>query len=181
MRDMEHSLGVSGQSRHKVLNLVTDPEYALRYQLASLAKHHNCFGGVDQYMKEFGAICMELGNRSVVANLERVLNAEVAITTKAPAEPLLKGYREIAHEVDPLVLSQPRFNFLPAGLKLNTVQNYLDLLKEQDRTREAIFLLQKATQDPAVFANLTSEFGKMQQLLAELDSEQSDVKLHLNN
>lgn len=157
--------------------MVTDPEFALKYQVAALAKHHNFFGGVDQYMKEFGAICLELGNRNVVANLERVLNTEVAITAKAESEPLLSGYREIAHEVDPLVLSQPRFNFLPAGLKLNTIQNYLDLLKEQDRTREAIFLLQKATADPAVFANLTSEFGKMKQLLAELDSEQSDVSL----
>jgi hypothetical protein len=64
---------------------------------------------------------------------------------------------------------------------MNTIQNYLDLVKEQDRTREAIALLQKATTDPSVFANLTSEFSKLKQLVSELDSDQSNVGLRLEN
>jgi hypothetical protein len=88
-----------------VFNLVADPEYMLKYQVASLAKHHNYFGGVDQYVKEFARICVDQGNRNIKSNLERVLNAEIAIASKTTKEPLLKNYKEMGHEVDPLLLA----------------------------------------------------------------------------
>jgi hypothetical protein len=38
---------------------------------------------------------------------------------------------------------------------MNTVQTYIGLVKEQDRNKEAIALLEKATEDPKVFEGLT--------------------------
>lgn len=124
MRDMEFTLNLTDQQKLNTYNLIADPEYALRYQVAALAKHHNVLGGVDQLMKEFARICVDLGNRTITSNLERVLNAEISITSRKEEEPLLKNYKELYHEVDPLLLAQPAFNFLPAGLKMRTVQNY---------------------------------------------------------
>lgn len=35
----------------------------LKYQVVSLAKMHNFFGGMDEYMREFARICVETGNK----------------------------------------------------------------------------------------------------------------------
>ena len=51
----------------------------LRFQFVSIAKNHNYFGAVDDYMKEFARICMGTGNTAICRNLERVLNTEIAI------------------------------------------------------------------------------------------------------
>ena len=89
-------------------NLIHDPEYMLPYQVLALAKHHNYFGQVDQYMKEFARICVETGNQRIIKNLERLLNVEVGVHTenKQPdTEKLLKVADRYPTEVDPLVLA----------------------------------------------------------------------------
>jgi hypothetical protein len=47
-----------------------------------------------------------------------------------------------------MVLAQADFAFSYVPLKIQAIQSYLDLVKEQDRTREAILLLKNATKDP---------------------------------
>jgi hypothetical protein len=54
-------------------------------------------------------------------------------------------YNKLKTEIDPLVLQQPEFYFRPAGDKINTLKKYTDLVKEQDRTREAILLLKRSS------------------------------------
>jgi hypothetical protein len=57
---MEMGLGynLNEDSKFSTFDLLEDKEYMLRYQLVSIAKSHNFFGGVDAYMKEFARICM---------------------------------------------------------------------------------------------------------------------------
>lgn len=63
-------------------SLVNDPEYMLRYQLVSLAKFHNYYGSLDQYMKEFVKITLSTGNKTAISNLQNLMNAEVSIYNK---------------------------------------------------------------------------------------------------
>jgi len=57
------------------------------------------------------------------------------------------------------------------------IEGYKGLIKDQDRTREAILLLERATEDPAVFARLTKDFKQVFSLVEELDSNQySEMK-----
>lgn len=41
----------------------------LKYQFVSLAKFHNFYGSMDQYMKEFAKICISTENKNVIKNL----------------------------------------------------------------------------------------------------------------
>jgi len=50
------------------------------------------------------------------------------------------------------------------------IQKYIDLVKEQDRTREAILLL-KRTAAGENFDKLTKDFNNIFSLIKELDSE----------
>ena len=103
LRNMEVTYGFNEQQRASSANLVADPSYMLKLQLALLAKNHNLLGGVDQFMKEFARICVDLGSRTVTQNLERALNAEIAIS-KVGEGPILKDFKELPREVDPLLL-----------------------------------------------------------------------------
>ena len=51
----------------------------LHYNLVSLAKNHNFFGSIDQYMKEFSRIVMKLPNKQLQNRLESALSKEIAI------------------------------------------------------------------------------------------------------
>mgnify|MGYP000347554634 CR=1 FL=1 len=64
-------------------------------------------------------------------------------------------------------------------MKLQSIQNYLDLVKEQDKTREAIALLKNSTSDPSSYAALTKDFSKITSLIEELDADQSNASLHI--
>ena len=51
-----------------------------------IAKQHNMFGQVDEYMRQFARVCVDLPDDGLVANkLEKLLNTEVAI--KASSDP----------------------------------------------------------------------------------------------
>jgi len=132
-------------------NLVSDPEFLLRYQAVALARFHNHFGQMDNYMKEFARICVETGDQTILKNLERLLNVEVSVMQEEPAEKLLPNSDKHEVEVDPLILAQPQFQFSVVADKLKMIESYKSLIKDQDRTREAIQLLHRATEDPAVF------------------------------
>ena len=37
----------------------------VKFQVVSLAKHHNFFGAIDKYMRQFAQICIDTGDRGV--------------------------------------------------------------------------------------------------------------------
>lgn len=81
LKDMELNFNISQLNRAQIFSLVNDSEFMVKYQLMSLAKNHNYLGGVDMYMKQFARIVLSLGDQNLSQNLERSLNAEVAIRT----------------------------------------------------------------------------------------------------
>lgn len=61
-----------------------------------------------------------------------------------------------------------------------TIRKYFDMIKEKDRTQEAINLLKRSTSgDSQSFAALTSSFNNIFELLEELDSDQSNYDLKI--
>ena len=54
---------------------------------------------------------------------------------------------------------------------MQKIDNYLDLVKEQDRTREAISLIKSCTTDADKFRSLTDSFDQFSALLKELDKD----------
>lgn len=136
-----------------------------------MAKNHNYYGAMDQYMKEFSRICLETGERNIIKNLERVLNSEVSMRVKETSGPQLNAFNSLPREIDAGVLAQPDFQFSPVGLKMQKIEQYLDLMKEQDRTREAIALLQSSTSEAGKFRSLTESFDQFFGLLKELDQD----------
>ena len=131
-------------------------------------------------MKQFCNVIVQNGDRQAVKTLERVMNAEVSIKNPKTTE-LLNEYKDKKHEIDANVLAQPAFQFSPAGVKMQEVQNYLKLQKEGDRTREAIALLKTSTQNPDKFRALTDSFETFNGLLKELDSDQQFSDLAVSN
>lgn len=79
-------------------------------------------------MKEFARICMETGDQSLIRNLEALLNTEISL--KSSKTQLLGDYQNLPREIDPVILSQPGFNVSSVGEKMNSIQKYLDLVKE---------------------------------------------------
>lgn len=124
---------------------------------------------------------MGTGNTAICRNLERVLNTEIAIGAPQKQQSMLTAFKHLPREIDAAVLATPQFQFSPVGMKLTKIQNYLDLVKEQDRTREAIALLESATSNPSNFSELTKSFDKISQLVSELDEGQSNFALKLTN
>ena len=76
--------------------------------MVSLAKHHNYYGHMDTYMKQFCNVIVQNGDRQAVKTLERVMNAEVSIRNPKTTE-LLNEYKDKKHEIDANVLAQPAF------------------------------------------------------------------------
>jgi hypothetical protein len=44
------------------LSLVDNHDFMLKFQLVSLAKNHNFFGGMDTFMKEFSRMVLDMGD-----------------------------------------------------------------------------------------------------------------------
>lgn len=59
--------------------MIDNPHFMLYYNLLSLAKNHNFFAQVDDYMKEFAGILMELKDQSLAQRLEEALAKEISI------------------------------------------------------------------------------------------------------
>jgi hypothetical protein len=43
--------------------MIVDEQYMLKFQAVSLAKHHNFYGKMDKYVKEFSRIVLDMGDR----------------------------------------------------------------------------------------------------------------------
>jgi len=70
MGELVMSLNLHDDNAH-MLNLINDPDFNLMLNILCMAKHHNYFGNVDHYMKEFAAILLEDKNvpTHIVKNL----------------------------------------------------------------------------------------------------------------
>jgi hypothetical protein len=79
----------------------------LKFQLVALAKSHNYLGAMDQYMKEFSRIVMDLGDRSMISALENALNSEIVF--EKGSKKIFGDYHKYPREIDPAVLQIPGF------------------------------------------------------------------------
>jgi hypothetical protein len=77
-------------------------------------------------------------------------------------------------------LAQPGFSVSSVGEKMVSIQKYLDLVKEQDRTREAILLLKRTAMGDN-FSRLTASFDSIFDMIKELDSNQSNHDLKMGD
>lgn len=111
---------------------------------------------------------LDIGDSQITRGLERALNAEISMHKEQ--KEMLGDYKKYSRELDPGVLQQPGFVYQAAGDKMVQIQKYIDLIKEQDRTREAILLL-KRTAAGENFDKLTKDFNNIFRLIKELDSE----------
>lgn len=91
----------------------------LTFNLVSLAKNHNFFSQIDNYMKELARISLGLSNKHIQERLEEVLSREIAIAPNLNESSALNLNDLAIHEraVHHNVLAQPHFQFLPRALK----------------------------------------------------------------
>ena len=117
MTELGLAYNLNTENKEVTFLLSQEKEYMLRYQLVALAKFHNHFGGIDGYMKEFARICMDIENAG--KTLERLLNTEICVLTEDKHKTFIK--EPTRPEIDPMVLAQPDFQFLPAGMKIKSI------------------------------------------------------------
>ena len=127
----------------------------LKYQVLSLAKMHNFFGGMDKYMREFARICVDTGNKTIIKNLERVLNTEIAIKNDDSDSKLLGISDNMNVELDHRVIAKPNFKFSAVSDKLAAIEQYQNLIKDRETTNQAIRMLKAASEDHKTFSKLT--------------------------
>ena len=162
--------------------LAADPEFMIKFTVLSIAKQHNLYGQVDNYMRKFGKVCVEVADGGDIAKkLESVLNAEVAVVdpkkctrsfvpTKTSDAPL-QDYQT----VDPLLLAQPQFRYLPAGLKIEMIEDYHRQVRELEKTKEARTKLINAEKDGSQKKLMRSP-KELIAMVAHLDADPKTTK-----
>lgn len=95
--------------------LASDKDFMLKHTLLSIAKLHNLYGQVDNYMRQFAKACVDLPDGGDIAKkLERALNAPIAIidpAKKSAFQPkkTLDGKTEDYQTAHPDILAQADF------------------------------------------------------------------------
>lgn len=84
--ELNLAYGIGSDKKNLAYNLLSDKEYMMKFQVVSLAKHHNYYGHMDTYMKQFCNVIVQNGDRQAVKTLERVMNAEVSIRNPKTTE-----------------------------------------------------------------------------------------------
>jgi hypothetical protein len=80
LRELDKNYNLTGFSKSQILQLVEDPEFILTFNLVAMAKNMNFFSTMDEYMKEFSRILLELPQAEhIQQRLEKVLSKEIAI------------------------------------------------------------------------------------------------------
>lgn len=87
--------------------------------MVNMAKHHNGLGEVNPIMRRFCKMVASFDS-NMLQQLERVMNAEIAIDTKVKEAETAKT----KYPVNPLVLAQPEFIYLSAAEKLQKLDYY---------------------------------------------------------
>lgn len=171
------------ESREAYHRLAKDRAFMLKAQVLSIAKQHNLYGGVDNYMRVFAKICVDLPDGGAIANrLEGVLNAPIAITDsqkekvfrpRFSSDSALKDYQT----VDPGVLSQPDFPYIPAGMKLERVEDYHRMNNELKKTKELRMMLESAAQgDAETQRRLMNDHKELEAMVEHLDADKRTCK-----
>ena len=131
-------------NKHEIFQkLATDNEFMEKFTVLQIAKQHNLYGMVDSYMRSFGRICVsEIQDGGIIAKrLEALLNKQIAIadpSKQAAFNPEKTGGRPLKdyETVDPGVLAQPDFQFMPAGWKIAKIEEYHRMRSELAKTKE---------------------------------------------
>ena len=76
---LEQKLAEELQIVYGSKKMIVDEQYMLKFQAVSLAKHHNFYGKMDKYVKEFSRIVLDMGDRQLINNLQSLLQSEVAL------------------------------------------------------------------------------------------------------
>lgn len=114
LRELEVNYNVTDVAQQaQIFKLVENEEYMLTFSVLSLAKNHNFFASLDNYMKEFSRICLRFMPEHISKRLEEVLNREILIVANQEQASVVDSYItpklskdvEIHHNV----LAQPQF------------------------------------------------------------------------
>lgn len=155
----------------------------LKATILQIAKQHNLYGGVDNYMRQFAKACVNIQDGGQIAKkLEGVLNATVAISDPAKetvfkpnADRGLKDYQT----VDPNVLAQADFPFIPAGMKIARVEEYHRMNSELKKTKELREMLRDASEGNAeAQRRLMGNHKELESILSHLDADPLTCKEH---
>ena len=127
-------------------------------------------------MRSFAKICVGVQDGGDIAKrLEGVLNTEVAICDSSKGQAFNpKDYTQMLdHQtVDPMVIAQPDFPFLPAGMKIARIEEYNRMKSELKKTRDVREMLQGAdksgSQTQRRLMNSPSQFNS---ILDHLDAD----------
>lgn len=100
----------------------------LHYAILSLAKNHNFFSQIDNYMKELARITIGMGAQGehMRRRLEEALSKEVAIG-KNETNLWEVDQIEKVKTFSPEVLAQPEWQFMPRSYKAEKVKENLNL------------------------------------------------------
>ena len=71
--------------------MAKDTDFMLKFTVLQIAKQHNLYSNVDNYMREFARVCVEINDGGEVAKrLEGVLNSEVAVADQKKTGPVYR-------------------------------------------------------------------------------------------
>ena len=111
----------------------------LKFEVLQIAKQHNLYDQVDEYMRQFARVCVDLPDHGLVANkLEKLLNTEIAIRdpSKVGSQPSGPEPLEDCQTVDPGVIAQPDFIYLTAAEKIGRIEDYHKLKQQLKVTKQ---------------------------------------------
>ena len=141
---------------------------------------------VDSYMRSFGRICVsEIQDGGIIAKrLEALLNKQIAISDpskQAAFNPEKTGGRPLAdyETVDPGVLAQPEFQFMPAGWKIAKIEEYHRMRRELEKTKETREMLESADHgDSGMQRRLLNNSDEFKTIIEHLDADPKTVAEH---
>lgn len=136
-------------------------------------------------MRKFAQVCVELQDGGEIAKkLEGVLNSEVAIADPrkssrafVPKQSSDYSTLEDYQTVDPGVLAQPDFTYLPAGLKIARIEEYHRLKRELAKTKEVRAALLDADESD-MQRRLMKSPKELESIVEHLDADPLTTKEH---
>jgi len=136
-------------------------------------------------MRSFAQICVNLPDGGDIAKkLEGVLNTNFAIADRAKASVFTPKVNEDSRPedyqtVDPGLLAQPEFPFLPAGIKIARIEEYHRLKRELEKSKEVRRMLEKADEGDALTQRrLMNSHEELDSILGHLDADPLSAKEH---
>lgn len=175
---------VSPDREHIYRELAQNNEFMLKFTVMQIAKQHNLYGQIDDYMRKFARVCVNVDDGGDIAKrLEGVLNSEIAIADpKVSKRAFTPTYTDDAaledyQTVDPNIIAQPDFPYLPAGLKIARIEEYHRLNRELEKTKEVRQALEGA-EDSDLQRHLMRSQKELDSIIEHLDADPKTTKEH---